>query len=80
MSITQRIISELNETQNIMIRSIRRMLERGEDLKYTEKKSIEILETSELFMFKTIPWYERAYIKLKKTICICPSWWFRCSC
>lgn len=76
--IARRIIASLHETHNIILKSTRRLLKRGESLNVTEQRSQEVLETSKLFMFKTIPWYERAYIKLKETLCVCPRWWFPC--
>ena len=74
--IVQRILASLNDTHNIILRSTRRLVTRGVDVEVTEAKSLEILQTSELFMFKTIPWYERAYKTLKRKLCRCPSWWF----
>ena len=76
METIKRILHTLNDTHNIMLRATRRLVTRGIDTEITENKSMEILQTSELFMFKTIPWYERLYSRIKKKICICPLWWF----
>ena len=79
MNQTQRIMYKLKETHNIMVKSTFNLLERGEHLKTAEKRSDDVMKTSELFMFKTIPWYSRVYIKSKKLL-FCPSWWFTSCC
>jgi hypothetical protein len=71
-----RIMALLGKTHNIMLNATRHMAQRGNDLEVAEQRSIDVLNTSQLFMFKTIPWYERLYIRLKRTCCICPAWWF----
>lgn len=73
-----KIYSKLYHVQAIMIKNTRYVLNRGQDLDVTEKKAEEVMKTSELFMFQTIPWYERLYKKTRKIICCCPSWWFKC--
>jgi hypothetical protein len=73
-----RILARLLDTFSIMKRVVYKTVTRGLELTELERKSSEVLETSQLFMFKTIPWYKRAYHRLKKVLCICPSWWCRC--
>jgi len=75
MNQPQRILVKLKDTHNVMVKAATRMLKRGEELKTTERRVKETLETSELFMFKTIPWYSRIYHKSKRLL-FCPGWWF----
>ena len=73
-----RILQSLVDIQNIMLNSIKQILNRGEELHILEKKSDDVMKTSELFMFQTIPWYEKLYKRTVKKLCFCPLWWFRC--
>lgn len=70
-----RILARLLDTFSIMKRVVYKTVTRGVELTELERMSAEVMETSQLFMFKTIPWYKRLYYRLKKVFCICPAWW-----
>lgn len=74
MNQTQRILCKLKDTHNIMVGAATKMLERGEELKATKERVDDVMRTSELFMFKALPWYSRIYHKSKRVF-FCQFWW-----
>lgn len=59
---------KLFEIKSMLYDIIIKLNERGIDLYNLEKKSEDLLESSEAFVVKTLPWYHR----LRP-----PAWWFR---
>ena len=77
MEIRQRIIEKLRQTHTLMVSLTEQLLQRGNSVERLEERTEQVLRTSELFMFRVIPWHQRLLHRVKRLF-FCPRWWFFC--
>lgn len=66
------IETNLNSTISTVQTSMARLSSRGMAIDYISKQSEDLLNSSDEFVAKFIPWYKRVW----KNIWICPNWWW----
>jgi hypothetical protein len=68
-----RILDKLYATRQLLRELIEKTLDRGLRTEELEERSQDLLDSSDLFEKKVIPWYKRAI----RCIFFCPAWWAR---
>jgi hypothetical protein len=65
----KKIQSNIDESILLMHKNVGNLMKRGYQLDELEMNSEALLESSNQFVYETVPWYNRITN-------ICPSWWF----
>lgn len=71
----KKIRKNLDDSMDIMHGNFRKLMERGEELDRIEMNGDALLESSEEFVKKVVPWYKRLNVYAFCSYCF-PSWWF----
>jgi hypothetical protein len=67
----EKIQKNLSETTTLMERNIKNIVSRGHELDYLTTMSDNLVQSSEFFVIKIIPWYKRCFYW------IFSCWWFK---
>jgi len=68
----EKIHENLHDTMDTMRSSLVKLSYRGTQLDDIGILSDRLLASSDLFVTRTLPWYQRCW----RFFCVCPSWWF----
>lgn len=75
-----RVMETLNQVVTIMHQNINQLLDRGLTVDDLEVRSHDLVNTSELFVIRVLPWYKRIYYRFTRCICIPVHALDRCLC